>query len=235
MKKIINLKNTPIPFTLKRHPTARRVSLCVSERNGLVVVSPRYIEIGHLRLILEEKADWILESLRTNSTNRREELAGVPLKSGATISFCGTSVVLDIRTGAPAVSLEGETLTIHVPVEEGAILRRLLMQWFRAQARVIIPERVATINARFHLHHGRITVRDQTTRWGSCSRNRTLSFNWRLVLLPTEVMDYLIIHELAHLGEMNHSEQYWKLVERMCPRYGDAERWLRRNGGRYFS
>jgi hypothetical protein len=86
------------------------------------------------------------------------------------------------------------------------------------------------LNENWGLRFSSIHVRNQKTRWGSCSRHGVLSFNWRLVILPPHVTDYLIVHELAHLVHMSHSARFWKLVESHDPGFRDAERWLRRNG-----
>ena len=78
--------------------------------------------------------------------------------------------------------------------------------------------------------YGRITVRDQRTRWGSCSAKGNLNFNWRLILAPGEVLDYVVVHELAHRREMNHSKRFWSLVEMVLPDYERRRRWLKENG-----
>jgi len=77
----------------------------------------------------------------------------------------------------------------------------------------------------------RVTVRGQRTRWGSCSRRGTISLNWRLIQTPEDVRDYIILHELAHLRQMNHSDRFWREVERLCPDYRSAERWLKQQRG----
>jgi hypothetical protein len=76
----------------------------------------------------------------------------------------------------------------------------------------------------------RITVRDQSSRWGSCSTTGLLSFSWRLILAPSHVLDYLAAHEVAHLVEMNHSPRFWRLVQRLCPGHGHAKAWLDAHG-----
>jgi predicted metal-dependent hydrolase len=106
--------------------------------------------------------------------------------------------------------------------------------WYRHAAKKIIPERVEHLNAPLAFPVNRIVVRDQRSRWGSCSRRGTLSFNWRLLIVPSAVMDYLIFHELAHLKEMNHSIRFWRLVHQLCPTFRESERWLKRHGRMMF-
>jgi predicted metal-dependent hydrolase len=94
-----------------------------------------------------------------------------------------------------------------------------------------LPARVLELAAPHHLPVQRVTVRNQRSRWGSCSRRGTISLNWRLVQTPLFVRDYLVLHELAHLREMNHSSRFWSEVERICPDFPEAERWLKQHSG----
>ncbi len=103
--------------------------------------------------------------------------------------------------------------------------------WLTSQLRLLahreFPRRVAELAAVHQLEVTRVVVRDQRSRWGSCSRRRTISLNWRLVQAPAHVLDYIIHHELMHLRELNHSPRFWKLVARACPDFQLAETWLR--------
>jgi len=103
----------------------------------------------------------------------------------------------------------------------------LLGAWLRAEARRVIVARVAELAERHRFRYGRIFVRAQRTRWGSCSSRGNLSFNFRLILVPPEILDYVILHELAHLRVPNHSARFWRLVETLCPDYRSRLRWLR--------
>lgn len=101
------------------------------------------------------------------------------------------------------------------------------------KAKEIFPERVAYFAERMGVTYGRITIREQKTRWGSCSSSGNLNFNWKLVLLPEEVLDYVVVHELAHRKEMNHSERFWKVVESEMPDYMERRKLLRISGRSY--
>ena len=102
---------------------------------------------------------------------------------------------------------------------------------YRAQAADIFARKAAYYAARMGVTFNKITIRDQKTRWGSCSSNGNLNFNWRLVLAPVPVLDYVVIHELAHRREMNHSSRFWEIVGEMMPDYQIHKRWLRDHGG----
>ena len=113
-----------------------------------------------------------------------------------------------------------------LPPEREAELRR-------QAAEQLIP-RLRALASQHGLTVGRVSIRNQRSRWGSCSRSGAISLNYRLVLMPPSVADYVLIHELMHLQEQNHGRRFWRLVARACPDYREAERWLRRNGRALF-
>ncbi len=100
----------------------------------------------------------------------------------------------------------------------------------RAKAREIISSSVSYWSSRMGVRYGRIAIREQKTRWGSCSEKGNLNFNWRLVLAPPEIRDYVVIHELSHLAHLNHSREFWNKVAEFCPEYKTRRRWLKENG-----
>jgi predicted metal-dependent hydrolase len=123
---------------------------------------------------------------------------------------------------------------ICVTGHEEHVARRL-RDWLIEMARKELSERVAHHAQNLGLRPRRVIVRDQTSRWGSCSSARVLSFSWRLILAPAYVLDYVAAHEVAHLKEMNHGARFWDLVKRTMPRMDEARRWLRRNGAELHS
>ena len=118
---------------------------------------------------------------------------------------------------------------LHVSGEDEHAPRRLL-DWLKRQAHLDLKTRVDVHARRLDLRPKRLFIRDQTTRWGSCSTSGALSFSWRLVLAPPFVLDYLAAHEVAHLAHMNHGPRFWSLVERSMPRQAEAREWLRKHG-----
>ncbi len=102
-----------------------------------------------------------------------------------------------------------------------------LKKYYLREAKKFILERIQVWSHQMNLHPSQVKFKNQKTRWGSCSSKKIINLNWRLIAAPTEVIDYILIHELAHLAHMNHSSQFWSLVERHCPAYLDAEKWLK--------
>ena len=111
--------------------------------------------------------------------------------------------------------------------DENIDLSRPLRQRFRLLSKEELPGRTKTLADRFELSYPKVSIRDQQTRWGSCSSSGVLSLNWRLIMVPSSVVDYIIIHELMHLREMSHSPRFWKFVETACPQYRESEQWLK--------
>ena len=111
-------------------------------------------------------------------------------------------------------------------------LSALERQHLQNKACVVIPRRVAYYAEKLGVSYGKITLRQQKTRWGSCAANGNLNFNWLLILAPPEVLDYVVVHELCHRREMNHSQAFWKEVEKILPDYRERQKWLKDNGWR---
>ena len=109
------------------------------------------------------------------------------------------------------------------------ILELALERWYRTEAAKLINERADKLSSNMGVSYKRIGIRGQKTRWGSCSRKKNLSFNWKLIMAPEPVLDYVIIHELTHLKEMNHSKRFWKLVASYCPGWQDCKNWLKQH------
>jgi len=106
-------------------------------------------------------------------------------------------------------------------------VRAALERWYRRQARTEIAPRLDAAAAAVGKSYTKLTIRDQRTRWGSCSARGRISLNWRLIQMPDRVCDYVLLHELMHLKEANHSRRFWRLVASVCPDYQDSKRWLR--------
>lgn len=105
-----------------------------------------------------------------------------------------------------------------------------LEEIYRKRARERLTERTAYFAALMGVSYNRISIRSQKTRWGSCSAQGNLNFHWKLILMPPEILDYVVVHELAHRREMNHSERFWVQIERMLPDYKQRRKWLREKG-----
>ena len=211
------------PIEVRRHPTARRMTLRVSRTKRAVIVTlPLTCNLKQAGQFLSTNIDWVRERL----TSMPEP---VPFADGGIIPLRGVPhriVFLGPKRGAPVkqVSTE-EGPEIHVTGAFEHAPRRL-RDWLVAEAKTDLVSRSNVHASKLGVKIGRITVRDQTSRWGSCSSNGNLSYSWRLIMAPPAVLDYVAAHEVAHLREMNHGPKFWALVEEAFPALEEAKQWL---------
>lgn len=224
---MISLDGQTVWYTIKRSARAKQVRLEVSPETGLTVVVPRSCKLD-LPDLLQRNKRWILGKLARR--RQAQLLSARTLKSGDTISYLGQDLELLIRqnhSNATNAKLERHRLVVSLGLAAEGRLGSILEQWYRGQAAKLIKERADELSARLGLGYNRLVIRGQKTRWGSCSHRGNLSFNWRLIMAPQPVIDYVIIHELAHLKEMNHTERFWRLVAEQCPGWRAHKRWLK--------
>ncbi|MBQ4493467.1 MAG: M48 family metallopeptidase [Elusimicrobiaceae bacterium] len=137
-------------------------------------------------------------------------------------------VVLDTQAKEPSFLLQEETLTIIINNPEQD-LPTLVEEWSRAQAQQILPQKVAVWAQKMGVEYNNIVIKDQKTLWGSCSQKKNLNFSYRLIKMPLSIIDYLIVHELAHLIHFDHSPEFWACVGGYVPGYKEARKWLNTN------
>jgi predicted metal-dependent hydrolase len=132
----------------------------------------------------------------------------------------------------PDINIRQGKLWIDTPAEDNDLLRCALETWYRNQARGKINERIAYYQDKIGRAPGRVFIKDQKRRWGSCSARGNLNFNWRMVMAPEKVLDYVVVHELCHLIELNHSKAFWDALASILPDYKEQEEWLKNYGYR---
>jgi predicted metal-dependent hydrolase len=230
-EKKVALDGQLVAYTLKRSPRARCVRLEVREGTGLTVVVPRSYRLGKIDDLLKGKARWILRNLARHVWEEPLSTAR-ELRSGDTVPYLGREVrVVDCQAFGCALSANLTQNELVVSREsDRERLDLLLERWYRAQAVEVIKQRVDRLVTRLGLSYRRIIIRGQRTRWGSCSHKGNLSFNWRLIMAPEPVIDYVIVHEVTHLKELSHSKRFWKLVAEECPGWREHRKWLDEHG-----
>lgn len=217
------------PVEVRRHPGARRLTLRVSRtRRAVIVTLPVQCDLGEAGSFLDRNIEWVRE--RLNSIPHPVDFidgARMPLRGEFhTLVFsgkraAGAGVVRPTRrSGSPELHICGRPE--HAP--------RRLRDWLNEEARRDLDERVIEHARALGVKAKRIAIRDQATRWGSCSTTGVLSFSWRLILAPTRILDYVAAHEVAHLAEMNHGPRFWAHVERLVPSMKEDKLWLQHYG-----
>lgn len=216
----IEVNGVPAPVVVRRVRRARRFRIRVDARNGeAVLVLPSRAPLGAGRAFAQTNAAW----LRARLDELPPRVAFAP---GAEIQLEGeTCLLLD----APGRGVQFDQGLICVGAQGGRFAQRLT-DWLKRRARARIAARAHELAQRLGRPLGRIGIRDPKARWGSCSAKGDLSFSWRLILAPPQVLDYVVAHEVAHLAHPHHGPRFWRAVERLMPDYAAARAWLNRHG-----
>jgi len=197
----------------------RRTMALFVDGNGIEVRAPGHAAISQIETFMRAKERWIRRWL---AAPRRRQIVW---EVGTTLPWLGQSVTLALRPGGNSVRLSCGLL--EVGLADGASLRERVLAWIRVQALTLFRERVAALSRALDLTVTGVGLSNARTQWGSCSASGRIRLNWRLMLLPTHLVDYVVAHELAHRRELNHSARFWDVVAALYPRYCEARRELR--------
>jgi predicted metal-dependent hydrolase len=207
-------------YTLRRSPRARRVRVSVDGDGAVWVTLPRRAPLRAADEAVKELAPWI-ERRRRALARAAAEVARTP----GTVPYLGRELRLRPERGRTRVHRRADELLVPAHDHEAPLER-----WYRRAARAEIAPRLDAAVARAGTSYTALTIRGQKTRWASCSSTGAMSFNWRLLLAPEAVLDYVVEHEVCHLEVMDHSPRFWRLLEQRVPDWRAHARWLRRYG-----
>lgn len=226
----LDINGRIIFYTLRRSFQARRLRLEISPNTGLAVVVPHSYSLRHLPDFLEARKRWISRQL-TRLEQEKTMPSPKQLAPGAALPYLGRDLFLvkQEKLRGHDVYRQEDKLIVQSDLFANGLLEPALERWYRAEAAVLITGIADRLSSRIGIGYRRIIIRGQKTRWASCSRTKRLSFNWKLIMAPEPVIEYVVIHELLHLQEMNHSEKFWELVARHCPRWREHKKWLKQH------
>jgi predicted metal-dependent hydrolase len=222
----VALASGEIRCVIRRRKNQKYINLRITLEGELQVSAPYGIGIERIKDSVRKKERWIARNLEKVALSRSDT---DPLKS---LLIDGRSYEIGVvrnaaRSRLIRIDREGARIEVHTKTPTRAHVQKVLERFLVREARTRLPPRAAQLSALTGIHFGRVYIRNQRTRWGSSSGKGNVSFNWRAIMIPPEVQDYLIIHELAHQVHLNHSKAFWKVVEQWCPEYRSANRWLR--------
>jgi hypothetical protein len=209
-----------IPYRVRRIPRARRVKVRVDPQHGVEVLLPPRAPLRAAAAAVAELAPWIERQL-AELAGARERLA-----APGTLPYLDERLAVVPQAARRRAHRSGSTL--FVPAGEEAL--PAIERWYRRAARAEIARRLDLACAAAGTPYARLTIRNQRTRWGSCASGGALSFNWRLLLAPEAVLDYVVWHEVCHLRCADHSPSFWALLDEHCPDWRAPAAWLRENG-----
>ncbi|WP_028307552.1 M48 family metallopeptidase [Desulfitibacter alkalitolerans] len=224
-----------IKYEISMSNKAKKLRITVKNGNVTVTV-PRGVSHEQARQFVETKRDWIKKHVQRHSTQSqapKRKYAG-----GEKFPYMGRP--LDLITESTLarkveISIDGDTIKVLIPTflekeKWSEIVKQSLILWYKNQARVIFKEKLDYFSKIMGVEYKGFRVKDQKTRWGSCSSRKNINLNWKVILAPVKAIDYVIVHELAHLTYMNHSKEFWQLVAMYVPDYELQKLWLKQNG-----
>ena len=234
---VISYGKTEIPYRIRRSSQRTTVAVTVAPGEGVVLVAPPEATVPRLDRVVRQKANWIVDRLRHVA-----QIEAEPIKkefiSGESFSYLGRSYRLKVEKGINPMptKLDRGWLRVQVPRElsaaaRAAHVREAVEAWYQEHAQTRIAERVEHWSEKSGLVPASIIVKNQSKRWGSCDARGNLRFNWRIVQAPLSLLDYIIVHELAHLRHRNHTKAYWALLGKLMPDYEARRASLRLLGG----
>ena len=224
---VVQVHSHEMPIVFRHHARARNYVLRLRSDKTVVVTVPRGGTLKFAREFVSSRKSWLEKQWRVLESRR---IAPEVLRPGMEILFRGRAVALEVRDQDGLWRLQFGEEQVALPVTVGN-LRPPVEGRMRAIAQRELVMRVEQLARKLGVRVRRVVIRNQRSRWGSCSCNGTISLNWRLIQLPVCVCDYIILHELTHLRHLNHSPAFWAEVEKICPDYRAAEDWLKQNSG----
>lgn len=232
-----NINGKSVLYTLRLDRRRKTIQLRVLPSATVEIVTPSNLTKPELEQIFMSKSKWL-----SNRLNKIAVLAENPVNrqliSGSQVLYQGQPHTLTLLPGGnkPELILSNGNLQVKVPQhyvdhqQVASLTEQIVKAWFVNQARTLFFEKTKQWADVIGVCPAKITIKDQKTRWGSCSSLGNINYNWRIVMAPPRVADYLVIHELCHILVPNHSAKFWKQVRRFCPNYQECRKWLRDNG-----
>jgi hypothetical protein len=220
----------PFSYHLIRSKKRRKtISLHIKEDGKIVIYTPYCTPKWEIEKFIEEKESWIIGKI--SEREKRTKEVEKTFLSGEKFLYLGEWYPLEIQEssnrGAPLTLAFGKFILSHDRIGEA---RDLFCHWYKKEAKEKITERVDHYGNRFQLLPEGIKITSARSRWGSCSRDNRLSFSWRIIMASLTIIDYVLIHELVHIREKNHSQKFWNYLESVLPDYRKHRSWLRENG-----
>jgi len=214
----------------------RSISLEVTRDARLVIRMPKYGSLRDVKRFVLEKRAWIEKKIAETSERIRKQTTKKFI-DGEQFYYLGEKYELhlcrDALQCASTLKLEFNG-DFYLHEESVPYAKSIFIKWYKRQAKLNIPKRVRWYAAQHGLEYGKIRITSASKRWGSCTAKNDLNFTWKLMLLPIKIVDYVVVHELAHTLQHNHSKRFWAEVERILPNYKERRKWLKKNGEEYF-
>lgn len=226
-------------YSIRVSQRAKRIRLIVTPEK-IEVVSPRGVSKKQLHSFVESHQEWVERTCLKLKEKKKniKKLAPDRYENGVQIPFRGQQVKIKLQQSSVKqikIQLDREELLISYPLalayqENSELIRLAIISWMKGQAMLDVKHYVDVYAKMYELYPRSIKIKSQKSRWGSCGIHDDININWLLVLAPSEVMEYVVVHEICHIKERNHSTRFWTLVEKNFPAYQKQRNWLKKNG-----
>ncbi len=236
----IQFGTTTIEYNIKRSDERETVSIAVDPEEGVIVTVPEDVSDKKIHEVVKDRAGWIIEK-----QEEIKEISRPPLDkeflSGEKLQYLGRRYRLKLVSEEDnddiSVSLKKGNFLVNIPddldeAKRRKVVRNNLLEWYYEHAENKLKERVDKYKDQVGVNPNSVKVKHQQKRWGSCTKNKDLLYNWRIIMAPMSIVDYVVVHELCHLKEKNHTDKFWRMVKSVIPDYEDRKEWLRVNGPR---
>jgi len=214
--------------------TRRKKTMAVNVRGGSVsVIVPQHTRLSHIKAVVREKSSWIQQKLLQQQNQIPKVLRGYV--EGEVFLHLGEERRLKLITGA-ANSIQMDDTDIIVSsnkTQSPASVKNRLKKWYQSGAQLHLAKRTRHFAAILEVKPRLVNTRTYSARWGCCSNRKEITYNWQIIMAPENIIDYLVVHELCHIKEHNHSRQFWNHVESVLPDYKDSKLYLDKNGQQY--
>ena len=201
----------------------RTISLVITKEPALVIRAPFRISEDYIRDLVNRKMSWIQKKLAEMAKRPK---SGKQFINGENFLFLGNKYTLQFTDNLNKIQILDK---LYIPEKFKTNARKKLIDWYKLQAQEIIIDRTKLLTEKLNFKPSSVRISGAIRRWGSCNSRRRLNFSWRLIMAPKEVIDYVIIHELAHLKHLNHSNAFWTEVKAILPDYKERVKWLKQN------
>ena len=218
-----------LKYTIKRSAKRKKLTITVERNREVIVHAPTTTSDAKIEQVVESRRQWIFEKLRNSQKYRPQPHApGKELVSGESALYLGRAYRIEI---VPDCLTEVQfKQRFMVPISSEKSPHGALRAWYEAKAKAVILPRVEAHAKALGVEYNQAKIVDAQFRWGSCTLKNNVNFNWRLIKAPSWVIDYVIVHELAHLIETNHTPRFWNIVRAQVPKAEKAKLWLGENG-----
>lgn len=229
------INNTVIPYEIIKSEKAKKMRITIVD-DQVKVTLPRGVSVNQGRQFIYAKKEWIFNKIHEFRVMQAYKCQR-KYQDGEKFLYRGIEYVLEVKKfskNRPEVELKNNVMHVFLPNQinqkgNGGLIKETLVNWYKNEAQKIFRKKLDHYSQIMNLKYNQFRVKEQKTRWGSCSNKGNINLNWKIILAPDPVLDYLIIHELAHLKYMNHSKEFWQLVARFSPQYKQWRRWLKDN------